>query len=51
MNKFKKVYLDNGIPVYLDRDPSKKNLFFSYNVKYGSDGKWFKFNYDGSLLL
>ena len=47
MNKFKKIILDNGIPLYLCVDPTMKRVFVSYNVKYGSSGKWFNFNNNG----
>ena len=47
MNKFKKIILDNGIPLYLIVDPSMKQTVFSYNVNYGSSGDWFNFNYNG----
>ena len=44
MNKFKKIILNNGIPLYLCNDPSMKNYFVSYNVLYGFSGLWFNFN-------
>ncbi len=47
MNKFKKIILEHGIPLYLCVDPSMKNTFVSYNVKYGSSGIWFSFNNEG----
>lgn len=43
MNKFKKIILNNGIPLYLCIDPTMKKVFVSYNLKYGSSGKWFNF--------
>jgi len=47
MNKFKKIILNNGIPLYLCVDPTMKKVFVSYNLKYGSSGKWFVFNNNG----
>jgi len=47
MNKFKKIILNNGIPLYLCVDPTMKRVFVSYNIKYGSSGKWFNFNNNG----
>ncbi len=47
MNKFKKIILNNGIPLYLCVDPTMKRVFVSYNIKYGSSGKWFNFNSNG----
>lgn len=47
MNNFKKIILNNGIPLYLYVDPTMKRVFVSYNIKYGSSGKWFNFNNDG----
>ncbi len=44
MNKFKKIILENGIPLYLCVNPSMKNYFVSYNVLYGSSGLWFNFD-------
>ena len=48
MNRFKKIILDNGIPLYLCVDPTMKKVFVSYNLKYGSSGKWFVFNNNGN---
>ncbi len=47
MNKFKKIMLERNIPLYICVDPSMKNTFVSYNLKYGSSGLWFKFNNNG----
>ena len=47
MNKFKKIILNNGVPLYLCVDPTMKRVFVSYNIKYGSSGKWFNFNNNG----
>lgn len=47
MNKFKKIILNNGIPLYLCVDPSMKRTYVSYNVNYGSSGEWFNFNNEG----
>ena len=47
MNNYKKITLNNGIPLYLYSDPKLKRVFFNYIVKYGSSGEWFKFNLDG----
>ncbi len=47
MNSFKKIILNNGIPLYLCVDPSMKRTFVSYSVKYGSSGEWFNFNNNG----
>lgn len=46
MNNYKKVILDNGIPVYLYINDSLKQTLFNYIVKYGSSGKWYNFNCD-----
>lgn len=48
MNRFKKIILNNGIPLYLCVDPTMKKVFVSYNLKYGSSGKWFVFNNNGN---
>ena len=47
MLNFKKIILNNGIPLYILNDPSLKQVFINYIVKYGSSGEWFKFNLDG----
>ena len=47
MNKFKKIILNNGIKLYLCVDPTMKRVFVSYNLNYGSSGKWFNFNNNG----
>lgn len=47
MNKLKKIILNNGISLYLYVDPSMKRTFVSYNINYGSSGKWFSFNNNG----
>ena len=47
MNKYKKIILNNDIPLYLCVDPSMKNVFVSYNILYGSSGLWFNFNNNG----
>ena len=47
MNHFKKIMLEHNIPLYLCVDFSMKNTFVSYNLKYGSSGLWFRFNYNG----
>ena len=47
MNKFKKIILENGIPLYLCVDPTMKKTFVSYSVKYGHSGIWFDFKNDG----
>ena len=44
MNNYKKIILNNGVVLYLYNDKSLKQVFVNYIVKYGSDGKWFKFN-------
>ena len=46
MNNYKKIILDNGIPLYLYNDKSLKQVFVNYIIKYGSDGKWFDFELD-----
>lgn len=46
MNNYKKIILDNGIPLYLYNDKSLKQVFVNYIVKYGSDGKWYDFELD-----
>ena len=47
MNNYKKIILDNGIPLYLYQDPSMKQVFVNYIIKYGYSGEWFKFSLDG----
>lgn len=47
MHNYKKIVLNNGIPLYLYNDKSLKQTFVSYIVKYGSSGRWFNFNLDG----
>ncbi len=47
MNNYKKIILDNGIPLYLYQDTSMKQVFMNYIVKYGFSGEFFKFNLDG----
>ena len=47
MKNYKKIILDNGIPLYLYNDPSMKKVFCSYGVKYGTDGKLIDFELDG----
>lgn len=47
MKNYKKIILNNGIPLYLYSDPSLKQVFFNYIVKYGSSGEWFNFSLDG----
>jgi len=46
MNNYKKIILDNGIPLYIYIDKNLKQVFVNYIVKYGSDGKWFDFELD-----
>ena len=48
MNRLKKIILNNGIPLYLCVDPTMKKIFVSYNLRYGSSGKWFVFNNNGN---
>ena len=47
MNRYKKIFLNNDIPLYLCIDFSMKNVFVSYNVLYGSSGLWFNYNNNG----
>ena len=47
MNNYKKIILDNGIPLYLYQDTSMKQVFVNYIVKYGYSGEFFKFELDG----
>lgn len=47
MNNYKKIILDNGIPLYLYQDTSMKQVYVGYIVKYGFSGEFFKFNLDG----
>ena len=47
MNNYKKIILDNGIPLYLDVNKNLKEVFVGYLVDYGNSGKWFDFNLDG----
>ncbi len=49
MRNYKKIILNNGIPLYLYNDKSLKQTFVSYIVKYGSSGRWFDFKMDGRL--
>ena len=47
MNNYKKIILDNGIPLYLNSDKNLKQVYFGYYIGYGSSGKWFDFNLNG----
>ena len=47
MNNFKKIILDNGVPLYLNTDDNLKQIFFGYLINYGSSGNWFDFNLNG----
>lgn len=47
MRNYKKIILEKDIPLYLYNDPSMKQVFCGYTVKYGSDGRWFDFELDG----
>lgn len=47
MNNYKKIILNNGIPLYLNINKSLKQVFFGYYIGYGSSGKWFDFNLNG----
>lgn len=47
MNNYKKIILDNGIPLYLNSDKNLKQVYFGYYIGYGSNGKWFDFNLNG----
>ncbi len=47
MRNYKKIILNNGIPLYLYNDPSLKQVFVNYIVKYGSSGEMFDFEHDG----
>ena len=47
MNNYKKIILDNNIPLYLHSDKSLKQVYFGYLIGYGSSGKWFDFNLNG----
>lgn len=47
MKNYKKIILNNGIPLYLYNDNSLKQVFVNYIIKYGSDGKWFDFCLNG----
>jgi len=47
MRNYKKIILNNGIPLYLYNDPSMKKVFCGYTVKYGTEGKWIDFELDG----
>lgn len=46
MNNYKKIILNNGIPLYLYNNPSLKQVYVGYIIKYGSSGRWYKFNLD-----
>ena len=47
MKNFKKIILNNGIPLYLLIDPSLKQFYANYIVKYGSTGELLDFTLDG----
>ena len=47
MNNYKKVILDNGIPLYIYNDPTLKQVYFGCVIEYGSSGRFSKFNLDG----
>ena len=47
MRNYKKIILEKDIPLYLYNDPSMKQVFCGYTIKYGSDGRWFDFELDG----
>ena len=47
MREYKKIILNNGIPLYLNNDPSCKQAIVNYVIKYGSNGDWYKFELDG----
>ncbi len=47
MNNYKKIILNNGIPLYLYSDKSLKQVMVNYIIKYGSSGRWFKFELNG----
>ncbi len=47
MSNYKKIILNNGIPLYLYSNKSFKQVFVNYLVRYGSSGKWFNFELDG----
>ena len=47
MREYKKIILNNGIPLYLNNDPSCKQAVVNYVVRYGSNGDWYKFELDG----
>ena len=46
-NDYVKKVLSNGIKVYLYKDENLKRFFASYNVKYGTDGYYDTFYYEG----
>jgi predicted Zn-dependent peptidase len=45
--KYKEIVLDNGIKLFIHSDKTMKKTFFSYSIKYGSSGEFYRFNYDG----
>lgn len=47
MKNFKKIILNNGIPLYLLIDPSLKQFCANYIVKYGSTGELLNFTLNG----
>ena len=47
MNNYKKIILNNGIPLYLYNNPSLKQVCVNYIVKYGSSGEYFNFSLNG----
>ena len=48
MREYKKIVLDNGIPLYLCNDKSFKQTFVGYVVKYGFNGYFNDFILDGN---
>lgn len=47
MNNYKKIILNNGIPLYLYQDSSLKQVVVNYIIRYGFSGEYFKFELDG----
>lgn len=47
MNNYKKIILDNGIPLYLNTNKNLKQVYVGYVIGYGSSGKWFDFKLNG----
>ena len=50
MRNYKKIILEKGIPLYLYNDPSMKQVFCGYTIKYGDDIPNFEYTSTGAAL-